>query len=170
MDRAVCVRAVTLSASTVEQLSWWATIVGFAVVVLSLVLYQAGVARPLAATATWRVGQELDGSLTTEVRALLQSRTRNTTTIRAAAVVDAPRLVVRVLWPWWWRGSYDATPFRSGTLDGFAEGLEVAGHDAKWLFGYLAGGGLPYGRRSYLQVEGPRRRPILTKIASAQAP
>ena len=133
-------------ASALDMAAAWSTIGTFVVVIIGGLAYAAGVVRPLRADARWRATKDATLGPVVLVETTLTSRTRNTQTIQAAALVKDPG------WPRrWHRHQPDAKPFASSS--GGAGAQTVAGHGALEFNGEYLGTALPYGAtRLWMQV------------------
>jgi hypothetical protein len=85
------------------------TIGGFAVVVISGLLYWAGVLRPIKANAEWWATTHKDLGQVVVVDAILTSRTRNSKTVLDAALAKDP------VWPRRLRARFHSPTLRSST-------------------------------------------------------
>jgi hypothetical protein len=146
----------------------WAGIIGGAIVTVavagvSALLYRLGRLRPLNVTASARTGKTVEGQSLTVVTIELQSRTKDTQTIRRVALAQWPSWRHRLRHPRWRTSEegFDIKPFNS--IDPPHGKLELSGKNKNEISGTTAHYP-PYGDATRVLVQGIRKRPILKRI------
>ena len=140
---------------------WVGILVPVGLAAVGVVLYVAGIIRPLAVTATrMTLPHAGGGGQVTRVRVRVASRTRNDQTISNLGLIEYPGRWSAFSKRRWWKQAR-GTPFTS--LQVPPEGITLGSHDAKPLVARWDGAYPPFPTTRVL-VHGARKRPVIKKI------
>jgi hypothetical protein len=146
----------------------WAGIIGGAIVTVaaagvSTLLYRLGRLRPLKVTASARTRKTDEGGSLTLVTIELQSRTKDTQTVRRVALAQWPSWRRRWRHPRWRTSQEGIAIEQFDSIDPPDGKLALEGKDNEEISGWTAHYP-PYGDATRVLVQGIRKRPILKRI------